>query len=88
MKRTTIYLAPELEVLLKLEVMRQGRPMAEIVREAVETYVTREPRRVPPGAGAFDSGRTDTAERAEDVLAETGFGRVPPPQPRKASKRR
>ncbi len=88
MKRTTIYLAPELEVLLKLEVMRQGRPMAEIVREAVEAYVTREPRRVPPGAGAFDSGRTDTAERAEDLLADAGFGGVLPARPRKSAKRR
>lgn len=74
MKRTTIYLEPELEVLLKLEMLRQGRPMAEIVREAVQAYVTREPRRVPPGAGGFASGSTDTAERAEQVLADTGFG--------------
>jgi hypothetical protein len=49
--------------------------MAEIVREAVRAYVTREPREVPPGAGAFSSGRTDTAERAEQVLSDTGFGR-------------
>jgi hypothetical protein len=74
MKRTTIYLEPELEVLLKLEVLRQKRPMAELVREAVYAYVTREPQRAPPGAGAFASDRADTAERAEDVLTETGFG--------------
>jgi hypothetical protein len=55
--------------------LRQKRPMAQIVREAVEAYVTRAPHRVPPGAGAFASGHTDTAERAEDLLAETGFGR-------------
>jgi hypothetical protein len=75
MKRTTLYLDPELEVLLKLEVLRQGRPMAELVREAVQAYVTREPRQVPPGAGAFASGRADTAENVDDVLAKTGFGR-------------
>jgi hypothetical protein len=74
MKRTTIYLEPELEVLLKLEVLRQKRPMAEIVREAVHAYVTRQPRQAPPGAGAFASGRRDTAERAEQILADTGFG--------------
>ncbi|MCP4655383.1 MAG: antitoxin family protein [bacterium] len=35
----------------------------------------REPRRkAPPGAGAFDSGHTDTAERAEALLAELGWG--------------
>ena len=74
MKRTTIYLAPELEMLLKSEMLRQHRPMAEIVREAVEAYVTREPRTPPPGAGAFASGHADTAERADAVLQETGFG--------------
>jgi hypothetical protein len=90
MKRTTLYLEPELEVLLKLEVQKQKRPMAEIVREAVHAYVTREPRRSPPGAGQFDSGRTDTADRAEDVLRETGFGADTPnsPQTARRAKRR
>ena len=74
MKRTTIYLEPQLEVLLKLEMQRQQRPMAEIVREAVLAYVTREPRKAPPGAGAYSSGRDDTAERVDEVLADTGFG--------------
>jgi hypothetical protein len=74
MKRTTIYLEPELEVLLKLEMLREKRPMAEIVRDAVRAYVTREPRRAPPGAGAFASGHADTAERADEVLRRTGFG--------------
>ena len=77
MKRTTIYLAPELEMLLKSEMLRQNRPMAEIVREAVEAYLAREPRKPPPGAGAFASGHADTAERAGAVLEETGFGKLP-----------
>jgi hypothetical protein len=83
MKRTTIYLDPELEVLLKLEMGRQKRPMAEIVREAVLAYVTREPRRAPPGAGAFASGHADTADRTEAVLDETGFGGAPPARRRR-----
>lgn len=76
MKRTTIYLAPELEMLLKSEMLRQNRPMAEIVREAVEAYLTREPRQPPPGAGAFASGHVDTAERTEAILDDTGFGEM------------
>jgi len=84
MRRTTIYFEPELEVLLKLEMLRQKRPMAEIVREAVHAYVTREPRKKPPGAGAFSSGRADTADRAEEILAETGFGTAPRPPARRA----
>src|SRR4029079_17189531 len=77
MKRTTIYLDPELEVMVKSKMPRQNRPMAEIVREAVEAYVTREPRKPPPGAGAFASGHADTAARADAVLEEPGFGGLP-----------
>lgn len=88
MRRTTIYLEPELEVLLKLEMQRQKRPMAEIVREAVHAYVTREPRKPPPGAGAFASGQTDTAERTEERLRQTGFGALPTtPRPAKTKQR-
>lgn len=74
MRRTTIYLESELEVLLRLEMLRQKRPMAEIVREAVYAYVTREPRRPPPGGGAFASGVADTAQRVDEVLKDTQFG--------------
>ena len=88
MKRTTIYLEPELEVLLKLEMAHQKRPMAEIVREAVRAYVTREPRKAPPGAGAFSSGRTDTADRVDEVLVETGFGAAHAPAVKARATRR
>jgi hypothetical protein len=87
MKRTTLYLDAELEVLLKLEMLRQKRPMAAVVREAVYAYVTRDPQPAPPGAGAFASGHTDTAERTDAVLADTGFGGVPL-RPRRTGKRK
>lgn len=74
MKRTTIYIEPETEVLLKLEAMRRKEPVAEVIREALRTYLTREPGEAPPGAGAFESGHKDTAERAEELLGELGFG--------------
>lgn len=77
MKRTTIYLEPELELRLKMEGLRRKQPMAELVREAVEAYLTVAPGDGPPGAGAFASGRRDTADRAEAVLSETGFGTAP-----------
>ena len=32
------------------------------------------PRTLPPGLGAFESGHSDTAERAEEILTESGFG--------------
>jgi hypothetical protein len=78
MKRTTLYLEPELEVRLKLEMRRSGKPMAEIVREALRAHLARAPRVPPPGRGAFRSRHRDTAEKAETVLSETGFGRSRP----------
>jgi hypothetical protein len=47
----------------------------ERLREDLRKYLSRMPQPdLPPGAGAFDSGHTDTAERAEEILRETGFG--------------
>lgn len=74
MKRTTIYLDPELEILLKLEALRRKQSMAEVIRGALRSQLTSRPKRLPPGAGLFDSGHTDTAERAEELLGELGFG--------------
>jgi hypothetical protein len=74
MKRTTIYLEPDLEAQLKAETLRRKAPMAEIVREAVRDYLVRSRPSPPPGRGAFDSGRADTAERFEEELVATGFG--------------
>jgi hypothetical protein len=73
MKRTTIYLEPDLEILAKLEAMRSKRSMAEVLREALRTYLSSRPPQIPPGAGGFDSGETQTAEHAEEVLGELGF---------------
>lgn len=88
MKRTTIYLDADLEMRLKMEGLRRKQPMAELVREAVEIYLTREAGAGPPGAGAFASGRRDTADRADAVLADTGFGAAPPRLARPPVKRR
>ena len=78
MKRTTIYLDPELEVLLKLEATRRNQPMADLIREALRAHLTGQQAGPPPGAGAFDSGHTDTAERHEELLGELGFGSEAP----------
>jgi hypothetical protein len=74
MKRTTIYLEPDEEVLIKLESMRSGRPAAEVIREAIRAYLHERPGKVPPGGGAFRSGKKTTAERAEDILRTSRFG--------------
>jgi hypothetical protein len=88
MKRTTIYLHPDLEMRLKMEGRRRKQPMAELVREAVETYLAGGPASGPPGVGAFASGRRDTAARAEEILATTGFGAARPSVKARRTKRR
>jgi hypothetical protein len=47
-----------------------GRPQAELIREALGKYTADAKRPFPKGAGMFDSGYTDTSERAEEILAE------------------
>ena len=74
MKRTTLYLEPDLEVRLKLVAMSHKKPMAAIIREALRAYLDQRPKNLPPGQGEFDSGFTDTAERTKEVLSDSGFG--------------
>ena len=88
MKRTTIYLDPALEVRLKMEGLRRKQPMAELVREAVEVYLAGGASAGPPGAGAFASGRDDTASDVDAALAKTRFGGAPSRRAKGGRKRR
>jgi predicted transcriptional regulator len=66
-RRTTIVLDPDLDILLKLEARRQKRSMTVLIQEALrEKY--QKPRGLPPGVGQYDSGRSDTSERIEELL--------------------
>jgi len=87
MKRTTIYFSPELEMRLKREMVRRRQPMAELVREAVEAYLAGGEASGPPGGGDFASGHRETAERAEDLLGELGFGESGTPAGEKPDRR-
>jgi predicted transcriptional regulator len=71
MKRTTVFLDETLERDLQAIARQEKRPVAALVREALAAYVAnREPATAPAlsfvGAGA--SGRSDIAERHEDLL--------------------
>lgn len=73
--KTTIYLDPEDYRRLKALARVQGRPSAELVREAVAEYVkARAGTGMPSSIGAFRSGRRDLSERTDELL--TGFGQV------------
>ena len=89
MKRTTIFIEPQLERELQALARRSGRPMAAIVREAVALYVAADKERRPARLGFIASGRrgrSDVAERHEELL----FQPDPPaqPGPRRSTTRR
>lgn len=70
MKRTTIFVPEALERDLQLYAKSEGRPTASIVREALAEYLAkrRPSAALPSFIGAFASGRSDTAERHEELL--------------------
>lgn len=73
MQKTTVYLEESAYRRLKQIARARRRPAAEMVREAVAEYVTRDaPRRTARSAAAGHSGRHDLALRAEELL--DGFG--------------
>jgi hypothetical protein len=92
MKRTTVFLTESLERDLQVIARRQKRPLASVVREALDGYVNREVRRKGPSlrfAGIGASGRSDTAERHEEMLFRElrPHGEKPLARSRRATKR-
>ena len=93
MKRTTLFIDPQLERELQALARRDGRPMAALVREAVAQYVA-----AARGArsaklsfvAAGRSGRADIADRHEELLFDTPPAppRTRPKAPRRAPVRR
>ncbi len=74
LSKTTLYLPEAAYQRLKALARRQGRPAAELVREAVAEYASRHGvRRRPTSLGSGRSGRGDLSERAETLLR--GMGR-------------
>lgn len=81
MKRTTIFLDEAAERDLQALARQQSRPVASLVREAVAAYIaTRQPEGAArPGFIAIgSSGRSDVAERHEELLWQDGAHPTPP----------
>jgi predicted transcriptional regulator len=86
MKRTTIFLDEAVERDLQALARQQARPVASLVREAVASYIaTRQPEAAarPGFIASGSSGRTDVAERHEELLWQEAA-----PAPALATKRR
>jgi hypothetical protein len=72
MKRTTVYLDELMDLQLARLARLQKRSKAELIREALETFLAanRAPEPVPSWLGAGRSGVPDLAERDEELLGE------------------
>jgi predicted transcriptional regulator len=68
MVKTTVYLDSDVVLALRQMADSQGRSQAELIREAIQTHVKKAKRPKLPGIGEFDSGHTDTSERADQIL--------------------
>lgn len=79
MKRTTIKLDDALDARMRHEAMRRGLTVSEWTREAIAEHLPNggqegRVRRRFRSAGSGDSGRTDIAERMEEILAGLAEG--------------
>ena len=70
MVRTTVYLDEEVALALRNLAATQGRPQAELIREALAGYTRKWKRPMPKGMGKYRSGETNVAQRAKDILLD------------------
>jgi predicted transcriptional regulator len=66
--KTTVYLDSDVALILRQMAEAQKRSQAELIRDALHTYTRSAKQPKIPGIGEFDSGHTDTSERAEQIL--------------------
>jgi hypothetical protein len=70
MVKTTVYLDSDIAVALRQVSAAEGRPQAELIRDALAQWALKRKTPSIPGVGEFDSGRSDTSERAETLLRQ------------------
>ena len=68
MIKTTVYLDTDVVLSLRRMAESEGRSQAELIRDALQSYTRKAKKPRLPGVGEFDSGHTDTSERADEIL--------------------
>ncbi|MDH4044228.1 MAG: ribbon-helix-helix domain-containing protein [Gemmatimonadota bacterium] len=73
MRRTTVFLDERLLKRARQYARREGKSFAQVVREAVASYLARgegsaSTARLPSFAGRFSRGETDTSQRVDELL--------------------
>jgi Arc/MetJ-type ribon-helix-helix transcriptional regulator len=62
MHKTTLYLPEELEHRLRDESRRTGRSQAELIRDALSTFLSQSPRELPRFVGMADDPGLDASD--------------------------
>ena len=73
MRKTSIYIEPEVDVALARRAAAEGTTKAELIRQALRVAAAGSLRVKPRARGAF-RGPADLASRIDEHLAESGFG--------------
>lgn len=73
MKKTSIYLEPEIDEALAKRAAEEGLTKAEFIRRGLASLVTR-PKRPKLSSGVYEGDGESAANNVDRWLAETGFG--------------
>jgi hypothetical protein len=73
MKKTSIYIESDVDVALARRAETEGTTKAELIREALRAAAAGSLRVKPQARGVF-RGPADLSARADEHLAESGFG--------------
>ncbi len=73
MKKTSIYIEPDVDVALARRAASEGTTKAAVIRQALRDAADAS-RRVKPRARAVFSGPSDLASRVDEYLADGDFG--------------
>jgi hypothetical protein len=72
-KKTSIYIEPDVDVALARRAAAEGMTKAELIRRALREAAKGSLRVKPRARGVFE-GPSDLSTRVDDHLTETGFG--------------
>jgi hypothetical protein len=72
-RKTSIYIEPDVDVALARRAATEGTTKAELIRQALREAARGSLRVKPHARGAF-RGPADLASRADEHLADSGFG--------------
>ena len=75
MVKTTVYLDDDVALSLRAIAERRDKPQAELIREALRSYTSREKPPLPAGMGKFSSGRSDISATYRKLLRKAARDR-------------